>query len=104
MTTAKFYELIENAAENVEHTAGLFEWSENYDFPSPASLFLDLIGYSEEELGEHLCRDKMPSLGYLEADYLGDALKEWAHRPNDVYAFVEKLMNNYTDEKESETE
>jgi hypothetical protein len=42
----------------------------------------------------------MPNLGYLEADYLGDALKEWATRPNDVYAFVEKLMNNYTEEEE----
>lgn len=99
MTTAKFYELIENAPETLEHTAGLFEWSENYDFPSPASLFLDLIGWSEEEVGDRLCSDKMPSLGYLEVDYLGDALKEWATRPMDVYSFVEKLMNNYSEEE-----
>jgi hypothetical protein len=104
MTTTKFYELIENAPEKVEHTAGLFEWSENYQFPSPASLFLDLIGWSEEEHGERLCQNKMPTLGYLEADYLGDALKEWADRPNEVYAFVEKLMNNYTEEEIEETE
>lgn len=102
MTTARFYELIETAPENVSDTAGLFEWSENYEFPSPASLFLDLIGYSEEEHGERLCQDKMPILGYLEADYLADALKEWATRPNDVYAFVEKLMNNYTEEESEE--
>ena len=29
-----------------EMVADLFSWSQNYDFPSPASLFLDLIGYS----------------------------------------------------------
>ena len=100
MTTAKFYELIEDAPENVEHTAGLFGWSENYDFPSPASLFLDLIGWSEEEHGDRLCRNEFPTLGYLEADFFADALKEWAEHPAEVYSFVEKLMNNYSEEQQ----
>jgi hypothetical protein len=33
---------------------------------------------------------------------LAKALTEYASRTNDVYAFVEKLMNNYTDEEEEE--
>ena len=32
------------------------------------------------------------SLGYLELDYLADALKEYADRPGDVMEFVNKLM------------
>jgi hypothetical protein len=70
----------------------------NYEYPSPASLFLDLIGWSEEELGERLTRDNMPSLGYLELDYLGDALKEYATRPGDVMAYVSNLIANYSEE------
>jgi hypothetical protein len=31
-------------------------------------LFLDLIGYSEEQHGYNLCAEKMPNLGYLEID------------------------------------
>lgn len=89
----KQYEMIENAPEYVEETAHLFDWSENYNFPSPASLFLDLIGFSEEHLGEDLCRDKKPSLGYLEIDMFAKALTEYATRPNDVYAWAEAWAN-----------
>lgn len=74
---------------NTIHTAYLFEWSENYSFPSPASLFLDLIGWSEEYLGERLCGEVMPNLGYLEADLLGKALQEYSHRPSEVMDWVE---------------
>ena len=30
---------------------------------------------------------------YLELDYLGDALKEYADRPSDVMAWLERLLN-----------
>jgi len=86
----KQYELIEAVPDFAGDTARLLDWSENYDFPSPASLFLDLIGYSEEHLGENLTARKMPSLGYLEIDMLAKALTEYATRPNDVYDWVEK--------------
>lgn len=98
MPSTKFYELIENAVGTVSETANLFEWSENYEFPSPASLFLDIIGYSEDEHGERLCQDKFPLIGYLEAGYLADALQEWSLRPHEVRDFVDELMNNYTEE------
>ena len=103
MTTQRFYDLCENAPEYASDTAHLFSWCEgNYNFPAPSSLFLDMIGYSEEEHGMNLTAQKMPSLGYLEIDLLAKAMTEYASRPNDVYAFVEKLMNNYTEEESEE--
>jgi hypothetical protein len=82
------YDLLEASAENTEAVAKLISWSENYDFPTPASLFLDLIGYSEEEFGDRLCREDLPNLGYLELDMLADALKQYADTPMAVYDFV----------------
>lgn len=102
MASSKFYELLENVPDYATETAALFDWSENYSFPSPASLFLDLIGWSEEELGERLTANAMPNLGYLELDYLGDALKEYATRPGEVGAFAAALMATYHDEEGDE--
>jgi hypothetical protein len=73
----------------VSDTKTLFEWSENYQFPTPASLFLDLVGWSEGQLGEPLCGNELPRLGYLELDYLADALKEYASNPHAVEAWIE---------------
>jgi hypothetical protein len=98
MASKKFYELLEQAPHYAEETAALFDWSENYNFPSPASLFLDLIGWSDDEIGERLTANAMPALGYMELDYLGDALKEYATRPGDVMTFVSSLMANYSEE------
>jgi len=100
MATEKFYNLCETAPEYAEATAHLFSWCEgNYDFPAPSSLFLDLVGYSEDELGENLTSQKMPSLGYLEIDLLAKALTEYASRPNEIREFIDKLMANYTEEE-----
>lgn len=102
MATQKFYDLCEEAPDYAENTAHLFSWCEgNYDFPAPSTLFLDLIGYSEEEFGEWQTKatKKNPALGYLELDLLAKALTEYASRPNDVYEFVSTLMNSYTEEE-----
>jgi hypothetical protein len=105
MTTQKFYDLCDNAPDYAEDTAHLMSWCEgNYDFPAPSSLFLDLIGYSEEQHGYNLCAEKMPRLGFLEIDLVAKALTEYATRPNDVGEFVNKLMNNYTEEEDEESE
>jgi hypothetical protein len=102
MTTQKFYDLCDNAPEYASDTAHLISWCEgNYDYPAPSSLFLDLIGYSEEQLGQNLCSDKMPSFGFLEIDLLAKALTEFATRPTDVYDFVRKIMDAYTEEEEA---
>jgi hypothetical protein len=88
------YDLIEAAPAHSEAVARLWSWSENYDYPTPATLFLDLIGYSVHEYGEPLISDMaeiISKLGYLEIDMLADALKEYADRPGDVMPYVERL-------------
>jgi len=81
--------------ERTQSTAAvsaLFDWSQNYSFPSPASLFLDLIGHSEETLGERLCSNSQPSMGYLELDLLGKALVAYAEHPSTVWDHVDQLL------------
>lgn len=75
-------------------TISLYEWSQNFDYPSPFSLFLDIIGWSDEEYGMRLCSDKRPSMGYMECDLLGDALKEYAQYPEQVEEVINLLLIN----------
>jgi hypothetical protein len=73
-------------------TKALFEWSLNYDHQDrPFNLMLDLIGWSEDNYGTPMSSGVR--LGYLEADYLGDALKEWADHPQQVEDWITDLMN-----------
>jgi hypothetical protein len=75
-----------------EEVKALFEWSLNYDHSQrPFNLMLDLIGYSEEHYGAPMSNGV--TLGYLEADYLGDALKEWANYPQQVEQWITDLFN-----------
>jgi hypothetical protein len=104
MTTNKYYEMLDNAPEHLEDIAHLFSWSENYDYPTPATLYLDLTNYSEEFIGVNLCAEKMPTLGYLEIDLLANALREYAARPIDATEFVAQLLAaEYEDEEEEES-
>ena len=73
-------------------TIALFEWSQNFNYPSPFSLFLDIIGWSDERIGVMLCAGEMPPMGYMECDYLGDALKEFAQDPSNVLEVIELLL------------
>jgi len=86
------YELLETPPAYCEPIARLWSWSENYQYPSPATLFLDLIGYSEEEFGERLCTDKTPAIGYLEAGMLGEALTAFSDRPSQVCDYIRALL------------
>jgi hypothetical protein len=71
----------------------LHDWSMNYDYPSPYSVFLDLIGWSKDELGGPLVRDlTLVPLGYLELDYLADALSEIANYGQDAYDYAVSLL------------
>jgi hypothetical protein len=71
----------------------LYSWSLNYDAGTgPFVLFLDLIGWSAEEMGETLYNLNTASLGYLELDKLAVALTEYADRPHDVSDYVSELM------------
>ena len=56
-------------------------------------LVLDIIGYSDYEIGERLVdRIDRVGLGYMELDYLGDALTEYAHNGSDAYEYVRLLV------------
>ena len=96
-----FRKLIDEAPGYAEKVATLWDWSENHEYPTPATLFLDLIGYSLEEHGYLLCADMgkvITRLGYLELSMLGQALDEYATRPLDVIEFVEQLLEAETEE------
>lgn len=101
MTAQKYYDLLDNAPTELEPIARLFRWSENCNYPTPATLYLDLTGWSEDELGERLCGDKLPALGYLELYYLGEALSCYSDRPQEAADYVRSVI--YADQEE-ETE
>lgn len=87
------WDLLEADAQGANNVRDLAAWSTNYDAGrSPFGVFLDLIGWSEENLGESLVPNPSSVIGYLEADYLGDALKDYAHNPSTVLAWVDGLM------------
>ena len=74
--------------------SGLYDWSTNYEYPTPFTYFLDLIGYSDEMVGDNLAdwSKVATNLQYLELDYLGDALKEYATYGAGAYRFVLELL------------
>lgn len=85
-------EMLENPPAYVESVALLIDWSRNFDpEKSPYALFLDLIGWSEEEVGSKLYEGG--SLGSVEAHKLANALEEWSNRPTDVEDFINKFEN-----------
>lgn len=85
--TRSTWDIYESPRNGAEHTTALFEWSRNYNYPSPATLFLGLIGYEDmEELAQGV------ALGYMELDYLGDALKEYANNPQTVNDAIAELL------------
>lgn len=87
-----FWDVLDNPPRGCDAVSTLFSWSTNCEHPTPAALFADMIGVSEDIFGEPLARS-LPGLGYIEIDYLADALKQYAERPNEVRAYTEKLLN-----------
>lgn len=96
-----FRKLIDEAPERLGKIANLWDYSVDYKYPTPATLFLDLIGYSLEEHGELLCKN-MPevirALGYYELSMIGEALDQYATRPLEAIEFVETLLDAETEE------
>lgn len=87
-----YYDLLDNPPVGCEAIAELFSWSGNYDYPTPATLFLDLTNYSEEYIGARLCAEKMPTLGNMEQNLLGAALQAFATRPLTAEQYVIELL------------
>jgi hypothetical protein len=92
-TKETVWDLYENPPKGAEETCALVQWSLNYDHKTgnPYQIFLDLIGYSEEEYGVNCFGGKFSNvLGYMELDYLADALKEYANNRTAVLDFINK--------------
>lgn len=87
-------QLLEQGEDRFPHIVGLYQWSTNYEAgKGPMTLFIDLIGYTQEQYGQALYNLDKPLLGYLELDCLGDALKEYATIGQDAYDFVVRLLD-----------
>jgi hypothetical protein len=93
------WELLENAPEFAESTAGLISWSHNWnagDKGNPLMPFLALIGYFDDVLG--IEKTEISRTGALEMSYLANALQEYADRPLDVWDFVHRYFVLETEE------
>lgn len=88
------YELIENAPETLSRIARLWSVSSNYDYPTPATFFIDLIGYTQEEYGEPLTtmEQAVRRLDFIGLGLIGQALDEYTDRPNDARDFIQDLL------------
>ena len=90
------WEYLDEEEPKAPATRALFSWSLNYDYEDrPFNLFLDLTGWSAENYGSPISNldNVHRTIGYLEADYLGDALKEWADNPRQVEEWISGLMS-----------
>ncbi len=94
-TKKDIWDVLGDAKPSQKHTAGLISWSMNYDLKTgtPYHIFLDLIGYSADEYGSNLFNytNIQRVLGFMELDYLGDALKEYAENPESVLYFIQEI-------------
>ena len=92
-TTTNLWEFLE---QDTHYTAtkDLFRWSLNFDHDSrPYNLFLDIIGWSEENFGTPMFTAKPHTVfGYVEAECLALALREWANDPHGVERWIDRLM------------
>jgi len=71
----------------------LYNWGLNYEYDNnPFAYLLDLIGFSQENYGLKLVPNAV--LGYVELDYLADALKEFVNRPLDAENFIQGLLDS----------
>jgi hypothetical protein len=91
------WEYLEQPNPKAPHAQDLYRWGLNFDREAnPMNLYLDLIGWSDETLGYNLTNMAriVEFAGYMELDYLADALKEYANNPNEVYEWVRGLMES----------
>jgi hypothetical protein len=104
-TRKNLWEFLEEDDDRAPEAKALFQWSLNFDHGNrPWELYLDIIQYSADWLGGDQYvgwkddtrwaeRTRFRSIGYMEADYLGDALKEWALNPHRVEKWIDALMD-----------
>ena len=85
----------ENLLNVFQTVFNLYQWSTNYPCgQGPFTLYLDLIGWSEEQLGENLTDGVDSSqLGYKELFLLSQALEDYSNNPGPVTEYVQFLMD-----------
>ena len=72
--------------------AELVNWSMNFDHKdSPYLAFLDLIGYSQDNYGDIMYQWDTNRMGYLELNYVADALKLYTSDPSGVIDWITEL-------------
>ena len=93
-TSLDIWALLEaDAPDGCDDVQDLYSWSLNYDAgKGPFTLLLDLIGWSEDNIGEPMFDLRASHLGYLECAKLGAALTAYADRPQDVKEYIDQLM------------
>ena len=85
--------LLENPPLCGETVRDLYNWSTNYDYDSgrPFLEFLDLIGWTTEEMGAKL-NNPLFEIDYESAYQMGLALISWSTNPQDVSSYIEALL------------
>jgi hypothetical protein len=93
MTTLE--EVMMKHEEKYPNIVELYSWSLNYEYPSPISYFLDLIGYSTEELGDTLgdWPKVTEKISLLELSYIADALQEYLKDAERAYEVIKELVD-----------
>lgn len=73
----------------------LYQWSQNYEFPSPMSYFLDLIGYSKNEFDDTLgdWQNVTDKINLWELAYIADALLEYTKNSEPAYEAIKELVD-----------
>ena len=92
------WDYLERDNQYAQETQQLYSWGLNCERTSnPFLVFLDLIGWSMDNYGDFLTMNGgitgFSHLGYMELDYLANALKEYADDPERVRSWVDGLMN-----------
>ena len=90
--TLSVWEFLERENTKAPQAEALYRWGLNCDrYNNPFLLYLDLIGWSDDNYGANVGQHTRQ--GYTEADYLADALKEWAVNPHAVENWLDDLMD-----------
>jgi hypothetical protein len=93
-TTKTLNQLLEDKEACFPEITSLYNWSLNYEAgKTPFTLLIDLIGYTADNYGESLFNIAKVPLGYLELDYLADALKEYATIGQDAYNYIVEILD-----------
>jgi len=87
--------VIERHEQKHPNIVALYNWSTNYEYPSPMTYFLDLIGYSTEEFGD--VQADWPKvtekINLWELAYIADALQEYLKDAERSYEVIKDLMD-----------